>query len=79
MDQRAGGAHEPHHQDAAPKRFHYDSYNQLRRHLQDFIDAYNFDRRLKILRGLTPYEFICERRTWSRIASSLIRSIKCRD
>jgi hypothetical protein len=26
--------------------------------LADFIDAYNFGRRLKTLRGLTPYEFI---------------------
>ncbi|HWY84909.1 MAG TPA: IS481 family transposase, partial [Roseiarcus sp.] len=24
------------------------------------LDAYNFARRLKTLRGLTPYEFICK-------------------
>jgi hypothetical protein len=29
-------------------------------HLRDFVDAYNFTRRLKTLRGLTPYEFICK-------------------
>jgi hypothetical protein len=29
-------------------------------HLRDFVDAYNFARRLKSLRGLTPYEFICK-------------------
>ena len=45
--------------DATVKRFHYDSRDQLRRTLQDFIHAYNFGRRLKILKGLTPYEFIC--------------------
>ena len=28
--------------------------------LQNFVDAYNFARRLKTLRGLTPYEFICK-------------------
>jgi hypothetical protein len=28
--------------------------------LADFIDAYNFGRRLKTLRGLTPYEFIAK-------------------
>ena len=28
--------------------------------LRDFVDAYNFARRLKTLRGLTPYEFICK-------------------
>ena len=44
--------------DATVKRFHYDNHDQLRRHLADFIDAYNFGRRLKTLRGLTPYEFI---------------------
>lgn len=49
--------------EATVKRFHYDSHDQLRRHLQDFIDAYNFGRRLKTLRGLTPYEFICKRWT----------------
>jgi len=45
--------------DATVKRYHYDNHNQLRRHLDDFIVAYNFGRRLKRLRGLTPYEFIC--------------------
>jgi transposase InsO family protein len=44
--------------DATVKRFHYEDHDQLRRHLADFIDAYNFGRRLKTLRGLTPYEFI---------------------
>jgi transposase InsO family protein len=46
--------------DATVKRFHYDDHNQLRRHMTVFIDAYNFGRRLKTLRGLTPYEFICK-------------------
>jgi hypothetical protein len=31
--------------------------------LQDFLDAYNFARRLKSLSGLTPYEFICKSST----------------
>jgi transposase len=46
--------------DATVKRFHYDDHDQLRRHLADFISAYNFARRLKTLKGLTPYEFICK-------------------
>ena len=46
--------------DATVKRFHYDSHDQLRSHLQDFLNAYNFARRLKTLAGLTPYEFICK-------------------
>ena len=28
-----------------------------------FVSAYNFARRLKTLKGLTPYEFICRRWT----------------
>ena len=46
--------------DATVKRFHYDSHDQLRTHLADFIAAYNFARRLKTLNGLTPYEYICK-------------------
>lgn len=46
--------------DATVKRFYYDHHQQLENHLQDFVDAYNFGRRLKTLRGLTPYEFICK-------------------
>lgn len=49
--------------DATVKRFHYDQHDQLRHHLADFIAAYNFGRRLKTLRGLTPYEFICKQWT----------------
>lgn len=46
--------------DAIVKRFHYDDHDQLRRHLADFVAAYNFGRRLKTLKGLTTYEFICK-------------------
>jgi len=46
--------------DATVKRFHYDNHEQLTRHLNDFINAYNYGRRLKTLKGLTPYEFICK-------------------
>jgi hypothetical protein len=46
--------------EATVKRFHYDDHQQLRRHLTDFLDACNFGRRLKTLKGLTPYEFICK-------------------
>lgn len=46
--------------EATVKRYHYDSHTQLTAHLHDFIDAYNYARRLKTLRGLTPYEYICK-------------------
>lgn len=49
--------------EATVQRYHYDSHAQLERHLNDFIDAYNFGRRLKTLKGLTPYEFICKAST----------------
>ncbi|MFV0512627.1 MAG: integrase core domain-containing protein, partial [Jhaorihella sp.] len=46
--------------EATVKRYHYDGHDQLRSHLADFLDAYNFARRLKTLSGLTPYEYICK-------------------
>ena len=49
--------------DAIVKRYHYASHDQLIRHLDDLVAAYNFARRLKTLNGLTPYEFVCKRWT----------------
>jgi transposase InsO family protein len=46
--------------DATVKRYFYESHDQLRTHLRDFVSAYNFARRLKTLKGLTPYEFVCK-------------------
>ena len=46
--------------EATIKRFHYDDHQQFETHLADFVSAYNFGRRLKSLRGLTPYEYICK-------------------
>lgn len=46
--------------EATVKRFHYETHDQLRIHLSDFIDTYNFARRLKTLQGLTPYEYVCK-------------------
>jgi len=46
--------------EATVQRFHYDDHQQLEAHLADFVAAYNFGRRLKTLKGLTPYEFICK-------------------
>jgi len=50
--------------DATVKRFHYETHAELRSHLSDFVNAYNFTKRLKTLKGLTPYEFIC--RAWTK-------------
>jgi transposase InsO family protein len=46
--------------EATVKRYHYDRHDQLETHLADFINAYNCARRLKTLKGLTPYEYICK-------------------
>src|SRR4051794_33051207 len=49
--------------DATVRRYYYESHDQLRQHLSDFVAASNFARRLKTLKGLTPYEYICKRWT----------------
>lgn len=46
--------------EATVKRYHYDSHQQFKNHLTDFVNAYNYGRRLKTLKGLTPYEYICK-------------------
>jgi transposase InsO family protein len=46
--------------EATVRRYHYDSHDQLREHLAAFLAAYNFAKRLKTLRGLTPHEYICK-------------------
>ncbi len=50
--------------EATVKRYHDVSHDELRHHLQLFVEAYNYGRRLKTLRGLTPYEFICQ--AWTK-------------
>jgi len=44
--------------DATVKRYHYKTHTKLIEHLHTFLMAYNFAKRLKALKGLTPYEFI---------------------
>ena len=50
--------------EATVHRYHYASHDDLRGHVQLFLDAYNHARRLKALRGLTPYEFTCQ--AWTK-------------
>lgn len=45
------------------KRYHYGAHNQLKTHLHPFLMAYNFARRLKTMKGLTPYKYI--RKIWT--------------
>ena len=46
--------------EATVQRYYYESHQQLRQHLADFVAAYNFGRQLKTLKGLTPFEYICK-------------------
>lgn len=45
--------------EATIRRYHYRDATALNTHLQTFLKAYNGGKRLKKLRGKTPYEFIC--------------------
>ena len=40
------------------KRYHYDNIEQLEAHLQEFMMAYNFAKKLKAIKFKTPWEFI---------------------
>ena len=46
--------------DATVRRFYYETHERLRAHVAIVLDAYNFAKRLKSLRGLTPFERICQ-------------------
>jgi len=50
--------------EATVQRYYYETHELLRSHLADFVQAYNFARRLKTLKGLTPYEYICQ--AWTK-------------
>jgi hypothetical protein len=65
--------------EATVKRYHYDRHDQLEGHLTDFINAYNYGRRLKTLKGLPPTNTSASAGLLSQNDSSSIRSSKCRD
>ena len=46
--------------EATVKSFHYASINELRRHVRDWLTAYNFAKQLKALKFRTPYEAVEE-------------------
>ena len=50
--------------DATVKRYYYETHDELRTHLDHFVQGYNYARRLKTLKGLTPYELICK--AWTK-------------
>lgn len=38
--------------------FHYASHDELKQHLHTYLMAYNFAKRLKAIKGMTPWQFI---------------------
>jgi len=50
--------------EATVKRYHSGSHQQLQQHLDAFVTAYNHAKRLKALKGLTPYGYILS--IWSK-------------
>lgn len=44
--------------EATVKRYHDSTHDQLREHIQTFVIACNFAKRLKTLRGLTVFEYV---------------------
>ena len=65
MNQWPGRADEPHHQGCDCQTLLLrGTHDELRAHLADFVTAYNFAKRLKTLKRLTPYEYICK--VWTK-------------
>ena len=58
--------------EATVRRYYYDTHDQLRAHLSAFVEAHNYAKRLKTLKGLTPFEFIA--RCWTDEPDRFTRS-----
>jgi len=44
--------------DATVQQYYYATHDQLKKHLESYLMAYNFAKRIKALKGKTPWEFI---------------------
>ena len=44
--------------EATVKKYYYQTHQHLKQHLSHFVKTYNFAKRLKTLKGLTPHEYI---------------------
>ena len=58
--------------EATVKRYHYSSHDQLREHIQTFVSAYNFAKRLKTLKGLTVFEYV--NKCWTKEPKRFIKN-----
>ena len=50
--------------------YFYQTHAELRQHLEACTHAYNFAKRLKTLKGRTPFEYICDR--WRKTRKTFI-------
>jgi transposase InsO family protein len=46
--------------EATVKKYHYDSESQFKQHLYDFLNVYNFAKKLKSLKFKSPWDFIVD-------------------
>jgi hypothetical protein len=58
--------------EATVKRYYYDTHDQLRGQLADYLTASTFAKRLKTLKGQTPYEYAGK--IWTTEPERLIRN-----
>jgi Integrase core domain len=58
--------------DATVKKYHDQTHQHLKEHLYTFLMADHFAKRLKTLKGLTPYEYICQ--CWQKEPERFIRN-----
>jgi transposase InsO family protein len=56
--------------EATVKNYHEETHDHLKAHLHAFLMASNFAKRLKTLKGLTPYEYMCQ--CWHKEPERLI-------
>ena len=47
--------------DSTVRAYYYDNLEQLEKHMQEFVLAYNFAKRLKSIKFKNPFEFIIEK------------------
>ena len=50
--------------EATVRRYHYGTHDERRAHLQLFVDASNYGRHLKAIRGLTSYQAVWQ--SWAK-------------
>src|SRR5262245_52420617 len=77
VDEWSGRAHEPYPQEATVNRYHYDSHEQLRAHLADFVTPTTSLGVSRSSKGSCPMSTSATPGQKNLLASSSTRSSKC--